>query len=213
MKKVREVIVVEGRYDKNTVSQVVDALIIETSGFGIFKDNEKQKLLRTLAENRGLVLFMDSDGAGFLIRGRLMGIIGREHIKHAYIPDMEGKERRKTTPSKEGKLGLEGMPPKVIIEALERAGVTFEDETEPSFEVNQQHTTEQQYATEHQLPTKQITKADLYMAGLSGLADSAAKRRALQKRLGLPEAMSANALLDVLNTLYTREQFIKLLKD
>jgi len=192
MKRVREVIVVEGRYDKNTVAQAVDGVIIETAGFGIFSDKEKVKLLRTLAEKRGLIILTDSDGAGFFIRGRLRGMLGDGTVKHAYIPDVEGRERRKASPSKEGKLGVEGMDKDVIIQALERAGATFENNPGDT------------------PPPARITKADMVDVGLSGGADSVAARRELAKRLELPERLSANGLLDVLNILYTREQFLEM---
>ncbi len=191
---VKEVIVVEGRYDKNTLSQIFDAVIVETSGFGVFNDKEKLALLRRLAEARGLVVLTDSDGAGFVIRNFLKGAIDPALIKHAYIPDIQGRERRKSAPSKEGKLGVEGMSAKVLIDALRRAGATLGDET----------------------PTHRsggISKATLYELGLSGCADSAKRRSALLKRLGLPEHLGANALLDVLNALYTAEELRELTAD
>ena len=183
MISVKEVIVVEGRYDKNTLSQVFDAVIVETSGFGLFKDGEKLALLRRLAEKRGLVVLTDSDGAGFVIRNYIKGAIDPALVKMAYIPDVPGKERRKSSPSKEGKLGVEGMSAEVLIAALRRAGATLGGETAP-----------------HR--TGGITKATLYELGLSGRPDSAARRRELLKKLDLPEKLGANALLDVLNALY-----------
>ena len=189
MVRVKEVIVVEGKYDKNTLSQIVDAVIVETGGFGIFSDREKLSLLRRLAEKRGLVVLMDSDGAGFVIRRFLKGAIDPEKVKHAYIPDVAGKEKRKSSPSKEGKLGVEGMEPAVLIEALRRAGATL-DETSAA------------------VSRAAITKADLYAAGLTGLPGSEGRRRAFQKKLGLPEKLSANALVDVLNALMDRESFL-----
>ena len=195
MRHVREVIVVEGRYDKNTVAQAVSAMIVETSGFGVFSDKELVSLLRRLAEVRGLIILTDPDRAGFLIRGKLHGMLNGAVVKHAYIPDVNGREKRKTAPSGEGKLGVEGMPPGVIIAALERAGATFEDS--PLRDTS---------------ASERITKADLYSAGLSGGPDSARKRRELLKRLDLPERLTANGLLDVLNILYTREEFHALLK-
>ena len=125
----KEVIVVEGRYDKNTLSQIVDAVIIETSGFGIFNDAQKQKLLRRLAAERGLIVLTDSDGAGFVIRNFIKGCVDPALVRHAYIPDVTGKERRKSAPSKEGKLGVEGMRPEVLLDALRRAGATVGGET------------------------------------------------------------------------------------
>ena len=191
MRRIKEVIVVEGRYDKNTLSQVVDAAILETSGFGIFNDAAKRRLLKTLAETRGLIVLTDSDSAGFLIRNHIRGIVDPKLVKHAYIPDISGKERRKEKASKEGKLGVEGMRPEVLIEALKRAGATFDD------------------SPAEQRPA-QITKADLYAKGLSGREGSAEKRRQLLQKLGLPERMSADAMLDVLNALMDRESFYRL---
>ena len=187
MISVKEVIVVEGRYDRNTLSQVFDAVIVETSGFGVFNDREKLALLRRLAEARGLVVLTDSDGAGFVIRNFLKGAIDPALVKQAYIPDIAGRERRKRAPSKEGKLGVEGMKPEVLIEALRRAGATLCGE-EPARRAGG------------------ITKATLYELGLSGGPGSAEKRRALLKELDLPEKLSANALLDVLNALYTEAE-------
>ena len=186
MISVKEVIVVEGRYDKNTLSQVFDAVIVETSGFGLFKDGEKLALLRRLAEKRGLVVLTDSDGAGFVIRNYIKGAIDPALVKMSYIPDVPGKERRKSLPPKEGKLGVEGMSAEVLIAALRRAGATLGGET----------------ATHR---TGGITKATLYELGLSGRPDSAARRRELLKKLDLPEKLGANALLDVLNALYDEE--------
>ena len=191
-RRVREVIVVEGRYDKNTVSQAVGGIIIETAGFGIFSDKEKISLLRRIAEKRGLIILTDSDKAGFFIRGRLRGALNGVSVKHAYIPDINGCEKRKSVPSKEGKLGVEGMSQDVIVMSLERAGATFE-ESAPSGEAAQR-----------------ITKADLFSVGLSGGANSAQKRRDLLKRLDLPERLSSNGLTEVLNILYTREEFFSL---
>lgn len=191
MQRIKEVIVVEGRYDKNTLSQVVDAVILETSGFGIFNDAAKRRLLQTMAESRGLIVLTDSDSAGFMIRNHIRGCVDPKLIKHAYIPDICGKERRKARASKEGKLGVEGMRPEVLLDALRRAGATFDDcsaETRPA----------------------QITKADLYARGLSGGAGSAERRRQLLNRLNLPERMSADAMLDVLNALMDRDEFYRL---
>ena len=189
-RRVREVIVVEGRYDKNALSQVVDATILETKGFGIFKDKAMATFLRRLAAERGLILLTDSDGAGFVIRSHLRGILPPEQVKHAYIPDIHGKERRKRQPGKEGKLGVEGMPPAVLLQALERAGATFED-TE---------------TTKRSGPP--ITKADLMACGLAG-PGSVARRGTLLKQLDLPEHLTANGLLEALNLLYSRETFLR----
>lgn len=190
MLKIKEAVVVEGRYDKNTLSQLVDTIIIETKGFGIFKDSERLSLLRRLARERGLVVLTDSDGAGFIIRNFLKGAIPPGQVKHAYIPDLFGKERRKRQPGKEGKLGVEGMRPQVLEEALRRAGATFLDQT-----------------AGEQAPRRPITKADLFAAGLSGAPDSAARRQALLRRLELPEHMTANAMLEALNVFCTYEAF------
>ena len=188
MIRIREAIVVEGRYDANTLRQIVDAPVFETGGFGVFNDRERLKLLRLAAETRGLIILTDSDGAGFVIRRYLSGAIDPALVKHAYIPDVYGKERRKRAASKEGKLGVEGMRPEVIAEALRRAGANIEGEGESRAPGG-------------------ITKADLYAAGLSGRPESAEKRRALLKALDLPERMSPNAMLRALELLYTREEF------
>ena len=189
MHSVKEVIVVEGRYDKNALSQVVDAVIIETSGFGIFNDRQKQKLLRKLAEERGLIILTDPDGAGFVIRNFIRGSVDPSLVKHAYVPDIAGKERRKAVASKEGKLGVEGMRPQVLLDALIRAGATIDD------------------ISPDEKPQR-ITKTDMYKRGLSGGQGSREKRAALIKTLDLPEHLTADALLDVLNATMTREEFL-----
>ena len=189
MQSVKEVIVVEGRYDKNTLRQVVDAVVIETSGFGIFNDAQKQKLLRRMAEARGLIVLTDSDGAGFVIRNFIKSCVPPERLKQAYVPDIRGKEKRKARPSREGKLGVEGMRAEILTEALRRAGATFEDAQSPRTE-------------------QMITKADLYRLGLSGRENSARKRAELIRELDLPEHLSADALLDVLNATMSREEFL-----
>lgn len=192
MLKIREAIVVEGRYDQNTLRQIVDAPILETSGFGIFNDQEQLALLRAVAQTRGLIVLTDGDGAGFVIRRYLRGAIDPALVKHAYIPDVAGKERRKASRSKEGKLGVEGMRPEVLIEALRRAGATIEGEVP-------------------RRTMDEITKADLYAAGLSGSPGSAEKRKRLLHALNLPERMSANAMLEALNALMSRDEFSQLL--
>ncbi len=191
--RIREAVVVEGRYDKNTVSQAVDAVIVETRGFGVFSDAGCVALIRALARARGVVILTDSDAAGFLIRNRLKGQLTGENVKHAYIPDIAGKERRKAAPSKEGKLGVEGVPGEVILQALRRAGAVFEDEKEDAAE-----------------KTGGVTKFDFYALGLTGKPGSAKRRAELLQRLGLPERMTANALLDVVNALMTPEEFYAL---
>ena len=184
---IEEVIVVEGRYDKNTLSQVVDAAILELGGFAIFNNAQKLSLLRRLAKERGIVLFTDPDGAGFVIRNRVKGAITDGRVLQAYAPDIYGKEKRKRVGGKEGKLGVEGMAGSVILDALHRAGATFAGEE----------------AADRGDP---ITKADLMDRGLIG-DGSAARRAALIKSLELPEHLSANALLEVLNLLYTKNEF------
>lgn len=186
MLKIKEAIVVEGRYDKNTLSQIIDAPILETSGFGIFKDREQMSFLRQVAECRGLIVFTDSDGAGFVIRNHIKSAIPSKYLKHAYIPDVYGKEKRKAAPGKEGKLGVEGLPPEILLDALRRAGATIEGQDSPG--------------------KKGITKQDLMARGLSGGANAGAKRQLLLKKLGLPERMSANAMLQALNLLCTPEE-------
>lgn len=188
---VREVIVVEGRYDKNTLSQIFDAVIIATDGFGIMNNREKLALLRRLAEARGLILLTDSDGAGFVIRNYLKGAIDPARLKQAYIPDVPGRERRKQIPSKEGKLGVEGMRPEVLVEALRRAGATMGEPCVPA--------------------GGGITKADLFSAGLTGVPGAEVRRKALLQELALPERLTPNALLEVLNALCDRETFLTLI--
>ena len=188
MRKIREVIVVEGRYDKNTISQVVDATVVTLGGFSVFNNKEKLAFLRRLAEERGLIVLTDSDGAGFVIRNYLKGALPKDKVKQAYIPDIHGKERRKRHAGKEGKLGVEGMRPEVLLETLARAGSTFLDGE-----------------GESALRKEPITKADLFTLGLTGGPDSSAKRQTLLKKLDLPEHLTANGMLEALNLLYDRE--------
>lgn len=195
MRKIKEVIVVEGRYDKNTLSQVVDAAVVTLGGFAVFNDREKLAFLRRLAEKQGLIVLTDSDGAGFVIRNYLKGALPRDRVKQAYIPDIPGKERRKRRPGREGKLGVEGMHPQTLLEALRRAGATFLDE-----------------AAETPVGEK-LTKADLVELGLSGGENSASRRQALLRRLELPEHLTANGLLEALNLLYSREELETLLRE
>ena len=192
MVKIKEAILVEGRYDKNTLSQIVDAPILETAGFGIFKDKKQMALLRQVAEKRGLIVFTDSDGAGFVIRNHVKSAIPGKFLKHAYIPDIMGKEKRKSAPGREGKLGVEGMSREIILEALRRAGATMEGED---------------VVTSHQ-----ITKQDLMALGLSGGPDASAKRLSLLKKLNLPEHMSPNAMLQALNLLYSLEELTNIVE-
>ncbi len=190
MMRIREVIVCEGRYDKNALKQVVDATVVTTGGFQIFNDREQLALLRRMAAERGLILLLDSDGAGFVIRGHIKSAIPAEQVKQAYIPDVYGKEKRKKTAGKEGKLGVEGMEPAVLIEALRRAGATFLDEDAPAEK------------------GEPLTRADLMDLGLIG-AGSREKRQALLKQLALPEHMSTGAMLEAVNLLMGREEFLK----
>ena len=191
--RIQEAIVVEGRYDKSALAGVADTLILETAGFGVFKDGERLAFLRRLAAKRGLIVLTDSDGAGFVIRNYLKGAIPREQVKHAYIPDVYGKERRKRAPGREGKLGVEGMSPQVLRQALLRAGATVLDGDAPD------------------RPQGDLTPADLFALGLSGTPDAAVRRAELLKRLDLPEHMSAKALLAALNALYTPDELDRLL--
>ena len=191
MIRIREVIVVEGKYDKIKLSSLVDGMIIETNGFGIFRDRERLELIRSLAQRRGLIVLTDSDSAGFLIRGKLSSCIPPERIKHAYIPDILGKEKRKAAPSREGKLGVEGVEAEILLEALQRAGATLREERESG---------------------EELCKSDLYELGLFGREESGRKRKRLLKELRLPEHLSANGLLKVINAMYSKEEFTELLK-
>ena len=193
MLKIKEAIVVEGRYDKNTLAQIVDAPILETSGFGIIKDKQQLKLLRKVAQSRGLIVFTDSDGAGFVIRNFLKGAIESKYLRHAYIPDIPGKEKRKSAPGKEGKLGVEGMTPQIILDALRKAGATVLGEETVRTAGN-------------------ITKQDMMELGLSGGQNSSELRKRLMKKLDLPEHMSANALLQAVNLLYTLDELRALIQ-
>ena len=188
MIKLRQAIVVEGKYDKNTLAQLVDAPIFETGGFGVMHNKSLLDFLRRVAEKRGLIILTDSDGAGFVIRNYLKGALPKDKVLHAYIPDICGKERRKAQPGKEGKLGVEGMTPEILLAALKNAGAETSDAA---------------------LPSSQITKTDLFLAGLSGGENSEQKRKALQMALQLPEHLGSNAFLDALNLMMTREEFLK----
>ena len=194
MVKIRQAIVVEGKYDQNTLSQLVDTTIFQTRGFGVMHDKTLLELLRKAARTTGLIIFTDSDGAGFVIRNFLKGALPKEGVLHAYIPDIPGKEKRKRAPGKEGLLGVEGMTKEILLEALENAGADLGGEAAKK-------------------PGDTITKFDLYTAGLSGRPDSAAKRAAFLEKLRFPAHMSANALLDALNLLYTREEFLALFEE
>lgn len=194
MVKIRQAIVVEGKYDQNTLSQLVDTTIFQTRGFGVMHDKTLLELLRKAARTTGLIIFTDSDGAGFVIRNFLKGALPKEGVLHAYIPDIPGKEKRKRAPGKEGLLGVEGMTKEILLEALENAGADLGGEAAKK-------------------PGDTITKFDLYTAGLSGKPDSASKRAAFLEKLRFPAHMSANALLGALNLLYTREEFLALFEE
>lgn len=192
LKKIKEAIVVEGRYDKNTLSQVVDALIVETDGFGIFNDETALKLLRTLADTKGLIVLTDSDSAGFLIRNFLTGAIEKGKLKHAYIPDIYGREKRKSEDSKEQKLGVEGMRPDILLKALIDAGATVDGES-----------------TER---TPGLLSSDFTELGLVGTPGSSELREKLKKKLDLPEKLSSVGLKRLLTALYTKEELINIIK-
>lgn len=193
MVRIREAILVEGRYDKNTLSQIVDAPIFITNGFGIFRDKQQMEFLRQVAQRRGLIVFTDADGAGFVIRNHVKSAIDGKYLKHAYTPDIFGKERRKSSPGKEGKLGVEGMLPEVILDALRNAGATIEGEAQET--------------------KGAITKQDLMELGLSGGPNSSEKRQALLQELNFPRHMSANAMLQSLNMLYSLDELKEILSE
>lgn len=188
MIKLKQAVVVEGRYDKNTLSQLIDAPIFETNGFGVMKNPALLDFLRRVAEKRGLIVLTDSDGAGFVIRNYLKGALPGDRVLHAYIPDVFGKEPRKQHPGREGKLGVEGMSPEVLLNALRNAGAVTET---------------------GDAPARRITKTDLFLAGLSGSRDSEVRRKTLQKELGLPEHLGSNAFLEALNLMLTRREFLE----
>ena len=192
MIKIDKVIVVEGRYDKIKLSSMIDGIIIETEGFGIFKDRDKQKLIRKLAETKGIAILTDSDSAGFVIRNFITSIVPKEYITNVYIPDIYGKEKRKDSPSKEGKLGVEGVSAEILKEAFKKAGIG----------VSQSETNER----------KKITLNDFFDDGLTGDTQSKRKRTDLLKKLDLPERMSTKAMLDILNTFITYDEYKKLVE-
>ena len=193
MLKIKEAIIVEGKYDKQRLKEFIDAPIITTSGFRVFKDKEKQALIRKLSQERGLLILTDSDGAGLVIRNFLKGIVPADKIKNCYIPQIEGKEKRKSEPSKEGYLGVEGMTPEILKDALVRSGVDVgEGSTSASFD--------------------KITKTDMMEMGLSGADNSAVLRKQLMQELGIPTYLSANALLEILNSLYSKKEVLDKLK-
>ena len=192
--RVKEAVIVEGRCDKAKLSSLIEGTIVETGGFAIFNDRDKMELIRRLAAKRGVIILTDSDGAGFLIRSKLSQCLPPGQVKHAYIPDIYGKERLKAKPSKEGKLGVEGMTLETLRDCLIRAGAIIEGA--PGGDAPQE-----------------LTKADLFELGLSGGESSADRRKALQRRLKLPERLSANGLLQALRALYTREELLDILEN
>ena len=192
MIKIDKVIIVEGRYDKIKLSSMIDGIIIETEGFGIFKDKDKKKLIRKLAETKGIAILTDSDSAGFVIRNFITSIVPKEYITNVYIPDIYGKEKRKDSPSKEGKLGVEGISAEILKEAFKKAGIG----------VSQSETNER----------KKITLNDFFDDGLTGDTQSKRKRTDLLKKLDLPERMSTKAMLDILNTFITYDEYKKLVE-
>ena len=185
--EIKEAVIVEGRYDKIKLSEIISSPVIETGGFRVFKDKEKQTLIRQIAEKRGILVMTDVDSAGFVIRNFLRGIVPEDQIKHAYIPTVEGKESRKAEPSKEGKLGVEGIDREKLIESILKSGA--------------------QIIGEEASISAEITKADFYDYGLSGSEDSARLRKAILKALVLPEYLTANAMIAALNCLFTKEEF------
>lgn len=194
MIKIKEAVIVEGKYDKIKLSSLIDGLIIETGGFRIFSDKEKMALLRKLADTRGLLILTDSDSAGFLIRNHIQGCIPKDKIKHAYIPDLFGKEKRKVHPSKEGKLGVEGIDPQILLNAIRRAGATAEEKGD--MPINR----------------REITKLDLYEDGFSGKPESGRKRQMLLQELGLPARLTAKALAPVLNSIMEFDEYQKIVE-
>ncbi len=192
MIQIRQAVIVEGKYDKIRLSSLLDTLILETDGFAIFKNKERQALIRRLAQKRGILILTDSDAAGFKIRAFLGGSIPPQQVYHAYIPDIFGKEKRKETPSKEGKLGVEGMPTEALVQALEKAGVLYQDV---------------------QTPKRQITNADLYADGFSGRPDSRKMRAKLLEYFALPERLSTGALLKTLNTFAEYDEYRQAVKE
>ena len=193
MRRVRQAIVVEGKHDVIRVQSAVDAVVVPTDGFRIFKDKEKMAMLRRLAAVRGLIVLTDSDTAGGVIRNHLLSCIPTDQVRQAYIPPVPGKEKRKATPSKEGMLGVEGMDAATVVEALIRGGATFEEEDTPS------------------RASLNLTKADWMALGLSGAADSAQSRKRLAQALGVPAYLSANRLLELVNATVTAEEWDRLL--
>lgn len=193
MIRIKEAVVVEGKYDKIKLSGIIDTVIIETDGFGIFKDKEKQKLIRFLAEKRGIIIMTDSDSAGFKIRSFIQNITKCENVKNVFIPDIYGKEKRKTEFSKEGKLGVEGIKPRIILNALEKAGVLCSENSKNE--------------------GREITHTDFFEDGISGGENSSKIRKTLAKELDLPEHISSSALLKIINSYMTYEEYKEVVKN
>ena len=189
--KISQAIIVEGHYDKMRLEECVDALIVPTHGFSIFTDTKRKNFIRKIAEQKGIIVLTDSDAAGFKIRGFLKGIVPPEQIKDVFIPDIMGKEKRKTQPSQEGKLGVEGISCEILQKAFEKAGVTLETEEQKPF----------------------LTQAILYRDGLYGGADSNLRRKKLFEAVGLPEHTSVKAALPILNTMLTEEEYVALINE
>lgn len=189
--KLTQAVIVEGKYDKIKLSNIIDAFIIETNGFAIFKDKAKLSFIKKLAKDRGIIILTDSDHAGFMIRGYLSSGVPKSQIINVYIPDVMGKEKRKDAPSKEGKLGVEGMTKEVLLEAFEKAGVT-------ATPINKENP---------------ITTVDFYDVGLTGGVGSKAKRKALCKSLDLPEFLSTNSLISCLNNIMTKDEFFSFCRE
>ena len=192
MIKLKQAVIVEGRYDKIKLKNIIDAPIIETNGFRIFNDKQRQSLIRQIADKRGILIMTDSDGAGFVIRNFLKGTVDKSKIKNCYIPQLSGKEKRKVRGSAEGFLGVEGVPDEVIIEAVRKSGAEI--------------------IGEETVKRNEITKADLFSLGLTGTENSAQKRKQLLDKLNLPGYLSTNALLTALNCLYSLEELKKIVR-
>lgn len=191
MVKLKQAVIVEGKYDKIKLSSIIDSLIITTDGFGVFKNSEKSALIKELAEKQGVIILTDSDSAGFKIRNYIKNITGKGKIINVYIPDIFGKEKRKAAASKEGKLGVEGVPNDIIIAALEKAGVTAAKNEDNNKDTNK----------------NEITRIMLYEDGFMGKDGSSERRKKLLKALSLPEMLSTNGLLEVLNTMFSLEEY------
>lgn len=189
MLHIKQAVIVEGKYDKIKLDSIIDAVIIPTNGFTVFKNKETLKLIRYFAETTGIIILTDSDSAGFKIRSYLKGAVGNGKITNVYVPDIFGKEKRKASPSKEGKLGVEGMEKEVILEAFRKAGITSE---------------------EREASDDPITRLDLYECGLSGKENSSAMRKRLLAELGLPELLTTSGMTDILNTMITRRELYAL---